>query len=66
MKNKYLSISLSLATLLLIFMGCSSPESPSQWAIALHGGAGYMVPENYTDAQLEQYKSEMQAALNKG
>ncbi|HNS29700.1 MAG TPA: isoaspartyl peptidase/L-asparaginase [Tenuifilaceae bacterium] len=66
MKNKYLSISLLWAILLPVFMGCNNPESPSQWAIALHGGAGYMVPENYTDAQVEQYKSEMQAALNEG
>lgn len=41
-------------------------QPDSTWAIALHGGAGGMVPEDYTDEEVAAYKSELNAALDIG
>jgi beta-aspartyl-peptidase (threonine type) len=57
-----------IATLLLFLIGCSNTQTKTQntWAIALHGGAGGMVPEDYTDEEVAAYKSELNAALDIG
>jgi beta-aspartyl-peptidase (threonine type) len=47
---------------------CSTnePQKVNNWAIALHGGAGAMSPENYTDEQILEYKKELNTALEIG
>jgi L-asparaginase / beta-aspartyl-peptidase len=37
-----------------------------EWAIVVHGGAGYMRPENYTDEDELKYKERLEAALLAG
>jgi beta-aspartyl-peptidase (threonine type) len=66
MKKFLFSIFLSLALLI----GCSTKNNTSpkkvEWAIALHGGAGKMVPEDYTKEQLDAYTKELNNALEIG
>lgn len=54
----------------LIFWGCttrtSNPEKRIEWAIALHGGAGNIVPEDYTKEQQAEYIYQLNCALEIG
>lgn len=40
--------------------------SQTTWSIALHGGAGNMKLENFTQEQIDEYKKELTNALNVG
>ena len=57
-------------TLLFLFTGCKNnhdtPKKSVEWAIALHGGAGNMLPSDYTDEQQKEYKQELTNALEIG
>ncbi|MDY0253119.1 MAG: isoaspartyl peptidase/L-asparaginase [Tenuifilaceae bacterium] len=66
MKAKQLLYTLALGV--IIFTACNTaPEvKVNDWAIALHGGAGAMSPENYTPEQIQQYEAELTAALGVG
>jgi beta-aspartyl-peptidase (threonine type) len=57
-----------IAAMLLVIVGCKSSETRTDktWAIALHGGAGYMVLEDFTEDEVENYKTELSAALDIG
>lgn len=61
---------LSLLVLAIIFAGCSNrssqPQSKLEWAIALHGGAGNITPEDYPKEQQEAYIRELNNALEIG
>jgi beta-aspartyl-peptidase (threonine type) len=60
---------LSIFGLLVFFsISCNTGQNKNvnNWAIALHGGAGNMVPENYTSEQVQQYQAELLAALEIG
>ncbi len=58
----------------LISISCSDSKKsksndamqPPEWAIVVHGGAGYMRPENYTEADEMEYKEQLEAALLAG
>jgi len=70
MKNKY---SLLLSTILLLLCSCNSPQkSPSatresnSFAIVIHGGAGGIQRENFTDEQQKVYANKLQEALEEG
>jgi L-asparaginase / beta-aspartyl-peptidase len=39
---------------------------PPEWAIVVHGGAGYMRPGNYTEADEMKYKEQLEGALFAG
>lgn len=54
--------------LLISFSSCQVRErhQVNSWAIALHGGAGAMTPDDYTEEQVEEYKAELNAALQIG
>ncbi|PVX52024.1 beta-aspartyl-peptidase (threonine type) [Balneicella halophila] len=53
----------------LLFSSCQKDknkppvEKVNDWAIALHGGAGAMQPENYTEEQIQEFKTELGKAL---
>ena len=61
---------------LLSFYACSpvqkktaitdNPANPAKWALAIHGGAGNIKPENFKEGQVEEYKTELKAALDIG
>ncbi len=56
----------SVLTVALFFLAsCQniSNDKVNEWAIALHGGAGAMSRENYTEEQINQYETELSAAL---
>ncbi|HCY01165.1 MAG TPA: beta-aspartyl-peptidase [Bacteroidales bacterium] len=60
-----------LLPLLLVFVFASSCQRTdnqkiNDWAIAIHGGAGAMTPDNYTQDEIDGYKVELNAALNIG
>lgn len=59
---------LAFPLMLMVFATCTQPQQTKQndWAIALHGGAGAMSPENYTAEQVQQYQTELNAALKIG
>ncbi len=65
MKTKVLILSI-----LLLSFGCSNQpdkqKSRLDWAIALHGGAGNMLPKDFTSEQLEAYSKELNNALDIG
>lgn len=65
MKTRLIILALAIPVLLC---ACSSNNSQqvNQWAIALHGGAGAMTPENYTPEQIAEYEQELHAALSIG
>lgn len=59
-----------LVVIALFICSCSNksskPESKLEWAIALHGGAGNILPEDYTKEQQEAYIHELNCALEIG
>ncbi len=61
---------LLLLVLAIIFIGCSNRSNKVQekleWAIALHGGAGNIIPEDYSKEQQEAYIHELNCALEIG
>lgn len=60
----YLIIISFLWVMLISFTACNKASKvKNEWAIALHGGAGNFTPENYSDEELADYKSELTAAL---
>ncbi len=65
MKTKILIFSI-----LFIIFGCTNqPENQKtklDWAIALHGGAGNILPDDYTKEQQEAYTKELNNALEIG
>jgi beta-aspartyl-peptidase (threonine type) len=65
MRNVSIFIAILVAPLLL---SCdnSQKSSVSTWAIALHGGAGNMVPSDFSKEEIEQYEAELNAALEIG
>ncbi len=64
----------SLFIILIISTSCKkikeeipiSKEKKVVYAIALHGGAGHIVPENFSEAKKKQYKDILNLALNTG
>lgn len=54
----------------ILFVGCSNrsnkPQIKLEWSIALHGGAGNILPEDYTKEQQEAYIHELNCALEIG
>ncbi len=57
----YLQIS-ALAIVLLASCQNHKPQ-PMEWAIALHGGAGNMLPTDFDSVEIENYMKELNAAL---
>ena len=59
-----------LLIIALFICSCSNkpnkPEAKMDWAIALHGGAGNILPEDYTKEQQEVYIYELGCALEIG
>lgn len=66
MKAKQLIYTLALGVILFTACNTDSEVKVNDWAIALHGGAGAMRPENYTPEQIQQYEAELTAALGVG
>lgn len=60
----------SLLTIFLVILLCACTNKHNlpkmDWAIALHGGAGNIVPKDYTKEQVEQYTHELNNALDVG
>jgi len=52
--------------LLLFFGGIVRVSNSQTWSIALHGGAGNMKPENFTEEQIDAYQQELSKALSIG
>jgi beta-aspartyl-peptidase (threonine type) len=66
MKTKVLFL---LSLMILTFIsscGNKDIKKVNNWAIALHGGAGAMTPDNYTEEQVKEFESELNAALSIG
>jgi beta-aspartyl-peptidase (threonine type) len=61
MKNLFTAILFALAILALT--QCTAPERKTEWAIALHGGAGNMNPADFDSTEIEAYHRELNAAL---
>lgn len=66
MKAKQLFYTLALGVFLFSACNPASDKKVNEWAIALHGGAGAMSPENYTPEQIQQYEAELTAAIELG
>jgi beta-aspartyl-peptidase (threonine type) len=66
MKAKQLLYTLALGVILFTACNTAPEVKVNDWAIALHGGAGAMSPENYTPEQIQQYEAELTAALGVG
>ncbi len=54
-----------IVVLMLVILGKQNPYAQT-WAIALHGGAGNMMPEQFTKEQLDEYQRELSNALQVG
>ncbi|NPA37826.1 MAG: isoaspartyl peptidase/L-asparaginase [Chlorobi bacterium] len=57
----------------LVFYACDSAQNKVQepvkrekWAIAIHGGAGNIRPEDFKEGEVELYEKELKAALEIG
>lgn len=59
---------LSLLSVFVLVSSCQSPikQKVNDWAIAIHGGAGAMTPDNYTQEEIAGYEAELNAAINIG
>lgn len=59
-----------LLVIALFICSCANktnkPENKLDWAIALHGGAGNILPADYSKEQQEAYKHELSCALEIG
>ena len=62
--------SIIFTVLVVLLFGCTTNQKPGnqkiEWAIALHGGAGNILPEDYTKEQLNEYSLELNNALEIG
>lgn len=64
-----------LFTILILLIGCASPsgektenipaEKPA-WAIVVHGGAGVINPDDFTDERIKLYQDKLAEALSAG
>ena len=63
MKTKTFFLPFLLVFVLVWSCQTDSNQKVNDWAIALHGGAGAMKRDNYTDEQVQQYEAELQNAL---
>ncbi|HZJ74581.1 MAG TPA: isoaspartyl peptidase/L-asparaginase [Perlabentimonas sp.] len=63
MKSKTFLLPFLLVFVLLSSCQTGSNKKVNDWAIALHGGAGAMIPANYTDEQVQKYEAELKNAL---
>jgi len=63
-------ITFSFILLAFLILGCKTNTNSSskkiEWAIAIHGGAGNIVPGDYTKEQLDSYNHELGCALEIG
>ncbi|PKP35611.1 MAG: beta-aspartyl-peptidase [Bacteroidetes bacterium HGW-Bacteroidetes-15] len=66
MKTKLLLVLTLIIISLLSSCDNKDNEKVNNWAIALHGGAGAMTPDNYTEDQINEFESELNAALEIG
>jgi len=59
---------LFFAVMITVFTSCQNQkqENEKTWSIALHGGAGSMVPENYSKEEVEIFEKELSNALEIG
>ena len=64
---------LLFSTILLLFCNCNSPQStpentkqPHSFAIVIHGGAGGILRENFTEEEQKAYAQKLQEALDGG
>ena len=67
---------LFLLPLFLLFAACQSHETGEnpdmlelnvpEWALVIHGGAGYFASESYTDEEEAAYRDRLTAALDAG
>ena len=62
-----------ISTILLLFFNCNSPQTapsdarePNSFAIVIHGGAGGIQREYFTDEQQKAYAQKLQEALDAG
>jgi len=65
--------SLLISTILLLLCNCNSPQKApagtigsNSFAIVIHGGAGGIQRENFTDEQQKAYANKLQEALDEG
>ena len=65
--------SLLISTILLLFCNCNTPQSTptnareaNSFAIVIHGGAGGIKRENFTEEQQKAYAKKLQEALDVG
>ncbi|MDY0199829.1 MAG: isoaspartyl peptidase/L-asparaginase [Bacteroidales bacterium] len=63
MKTRQLFYALALGLFLFVSCNPASKTKVNNWAIALHGGAGAMTPDNYTDEQIQELETELKNAL---
>lgn len=66
MKTKLWLSALAFGLVFLASCQNSNNVKVNEWAIALHGGAGAMSRENYTEEQINTYEAELSAALQIG
>ncbi len=63
-------ITFSFILLAFLIWGCKTNTNSSskkiEWAIAIHGGAGNIIPRDYTKEQLDAYNHELGSALEIG
>jgi L-asparaginase / beta-aspartyl-peptidase len=62
---KYAVVSL-LALTILSSCAPEQDQKLNDWAIVLHGGAGNLKPENYSEEQVKKYEEELNAAVEIG
>lgn len=66
MKTKHFLLSFLLVFVLLSSCQKTNNHKVNDWAIVIHGGAGAMTPDNYTQEEIAGYEAELNAALNIG
>jgi beta-aspartyl-peptidase (threonine type) len=66
MKKVFIYLILQTTLIISCQTKTSNPTKKVEWAIALHGGAGSMVPEDFTKEQLDAYTHELSCALEIG
>lgn len=59
-------LSVTIVAGMLLIAACSGKSPKQEWAIALHGGAGGMKPEQFTQEQIQVYEAELMHALEVG
>lgn len=66
MKSKTFLLPFFLVFVSALSCQMANNQKVNNWAVAIHGGAGAMIPDDYSQEEVAEYEAELTTALNIG